>query len=88
MEFGVQESWVQFLEISYHNIEIYYYNPLLVPLCLSENGDTLVLVNCFEEHVICYNWRLNKVELTRISGDKLWFFVNNYVESLVSTNGK
>jgi len=44
-EFEVEESWTQFLKISYHNLRELDagYVRRLVPLCLSDNGDTLIL---------------------------------------------
>ncbi|XP_058739597.1 F-box/kelch-repeat protein At3g23880-like [Vicia villosa] len=82
MEFGVQESWTQFLKISYEDLQIEYdfsqysYQYFLHPLCLSEDGDTIILAGSQEEQAFLYNWRDNRVEKTRIT---------NYIESLVST---
>ncbi|XP_058759040.1 F-box/kelch-repeat protein At3g23880-like [Vicia villosa] len=99
MEFGVQESWIQFLKISYVDLRIYhgvsesfeYHSQLfLFPLGLSESNDTLVLASnqesfaCEEEKAILYNWRDNRVERTRFTDEILWFFTKGYVESLAS----
>jgi hypothetical protein len=72
MEFGVQDSWIQFLKISFQDIQIDYglsdsleYGSqlFLFPLYLSESDDTLIMASnqqgcCDDEnHAILYNWR-------------------------------
>ena len=73
MEFGVQESWTQFLKISFQDLQIDYgisdsleygYSQLfLFPLYLSESDDTLIMASNQqgygddENHAILYNWR-------------------------------
>ncbi|RHN78572.1 putative F-box domain-containing protein [Medicago truncatula] len=84
-KFGAEESWTQFFKVNYYNLQIYdHFNDLkfvLMPLCLSEKSDTVVLISNLESKTILYNWRYNKVQ--RI--DKLcWFNDKGYVESLVS----
>ncbi|XP_058756987.1 F-box protein At1g11270-like [Vicia villosa] len=85
-EFGVEDSWTQFLKISYHNnlqIDDPYdeFNYSLLPLFLLEKKDTLLLTNTYQQRqIILYNWRDNSVK--RIN--KSWpFHSKNYVESLV-----
>jgi F-box interacting protein len=101
MEFGVQESWTQFLKISFYNLQIDYgiSNSLaydsqlfLLPLWSSESSNTLIMASNQEgytghdQHAILYNWRDNKVEeITCFYNDIMWFFTNNYFESMVST---
>lgn len=93
MEFGVQESWTQFLTISYADLQIDYescrygFDYLLHPLCLSEDDDTIILSNSYEEQAFLYNWRENRVGKTRITNSVLWMFSPTYIESLVSTSG-
>jgi len=102
-KFGVEDSWTRFLRISYHSLQIDYdysfeytkYKFQLVPLLLSEDGDTLIM-KCSQEHqAILYNRRYNTVERTNITtsrtitddrtGDYVnWVSIKNYVESLVS----
>ncbi|RHN56341.1 putative F-box domain-containing protein [Medicago truncatula] len=90
-QFGVEKSWSRFLKISYQDLQIdirfnekMIYHPLLLsPLCLSENGDKLILANNHEDQAIIYNIRDNRVELTRIINSIQWFLSKNYVESLV-----
>jgi hypothetical protein len=83
-EFGVKESWTQFLKTSYHNLQIgdhVYVDFYMVPLCLSEENDTLLLRNNRENQAILYNWRDSRAE--RVQN----FSRSNarvYVESLVS----
>ncbi|KAI5428564.1 hypothetical protein KIW84_033527 [Lathyrus oleraceus] len=74
-KFGVQDSWTQFLKISYDNLQIDYdysnedikYEFELVPLYLSKDGDTLVLKSSQEYPEILYNWRNDRVERTKIT---------------------
>jgi len=86
-EFGVEESLCQFLKISYENLQINYNirQFYLVPLHLSEDGDTLILASSLEDQAILYNMRKNRVERTRITISICWFSVKDYVESLAST---
>jgi len=90
-EFGFQESWTQLFRIDYfnlemHNLPIEHDFPLLLPLCLSENGDTLILSYHGDDEAVIYNQRENRVKKVRISG-KLCRF-SSYGESLISTNWK
>ncbi|XP_039683767.1 F-box/kelch-repeat protein At3g23880-like [Medicago truncatula] len=90
-EFGAQESWTQFLKISYQSIQIDYnvisnsLEMFLFPLCLSENGGTLILACNEYEQAILYSLRDNVVEKTRITNKIEWSLSKDYVESLVST---
>jgi len=96
--FGVEKSWSQFLNISHDNLQIKWSENFsqfcalsyrsVFPLCHSESGDTLMLANRRQGQLILYNWRINKVEQIITTKRKRWVFLNNYVESLVSTNGK
>jgi hypothetical protein len=82
-EFGVEDSWTQFLKISYHNLQINVYWYLsLFPLCLSEKNDTLLLINNSESEAILYNWRENRAR--RIDQPLQLKYGMDYVESLVS----
>ncbi|MCH85619.1 F-box family protein [Trifolium medium] len=93
-EFGVQESWIQFLKISYQNLRSlmsYDYQSLLFPVCLSENGDnTLILVwgTSNEEAILC-SLRDNSVKKSRkFTNEIRWYLAKDYVESLVSIDRK
>jgi F-box interacting protein len=81
-DFGVQESWLQLFKISYDN----FAQVNLLPLYLSENGDTLVLANDEHGEAFIYNRRDNKVEKIRIANRIEWAESKDYVESLVSTH--
>ncbi|XP_058761576.1 F-box/kelch-repeat protein At3g23880-like [Vicia villosa] len=91
MEFGVQQSWTQFLNINCMDLQIdhdyprYGYEYLVHPLCLSENDGTIILASSHDEQALLYNWRDNSVEKTRITNHVLWMFSLNYIETLVST---
>ncbi|AES61738.2 putative F-box domain-containing protein [Medicago truncatula] len=99
-EFGVEESWTQFLKISYHDLQLNYdsgfgtLQKILEPLFLSNDGDTLS--RSFEEREsIIYNWRDHRVERTGVTVHKTsiddgnkgrvwWSFAKGFVESLIS----
>ncbi|XP_045830708.1 uncharacterized protein LOC123922006 [Trifolium pratense] len=77
-KFGDQESWTQFLKISFHDLQLNYdfsnkmrkYHIYISPLFLSKDGDTLVLRSHTEEQAILYNWRDHRVEQSRVSVHK------------------
>jgi F-box interacting protein len=88
MEFGVQESWTQFLKISFEDLQIDYgilnwyaydWQLFLLPLCASESSNTLIMASNRGrytkqyQHAILYNWIDNKVEKTRSINNMLWF---------------
>jgi hypothetical protein len=79
-DFGVQESWIRLFKISN---EKFFKWPSLLPLYLSENGDTLILANGDKEAFI-YNHRDKTIEKIGISNHILWSQAKDYVESLVS----
>jgi len=88
MKFGVEESWSQFLKIDYHNLRRDCFNAKLSPFCLFESGDTLIMGDRNGRDPIIHNRRTNMVVPTTITVGKRWLYFNNYVESLVSTDGK
>jgi hypothetical protein len=58
----------------------------LLPLYLSENGDTLILTNYDDDEAFIYNCRDNRVKKIGINNKILWGLAKDYVESLVSTH--
>jgi len=86
-EFGVEQSWTQFVKISFQNIQVEdkfrdgrYHPFFMFPSCLSENGDTLMLVSYCGDKEILYYLRDNRAE--QASGNKIiWSFSKDYVES-------
>jgi hypothetical protein len=74
-KFGDGDSWTQFVKISYQNLQVDYdysdentkYCFVLMPLFLSEDGDTLILSCSQELEAILYNWRDNRVQRTKIT---------------------
>jgi hypothetical protein len=93
-EFGVEDSWTQFLKICYQNLQIDDYRldvvPQVFPLCLSENGYTLILainhsVFNIRDQAILYNWRDNRVKKIENTCRIFWKASKGYVESLIST---
>ncbi|RHN46121.1 putative F-box domain, galactose oxidase/kelch, beta-propeller, F-box associated interaction [Medicago truncatula] len=88
MEFGNENSWIQFLRFSYHDVQLYHeIGPSTLfrirPLHLSENGDTLVLANNQNDRAILYNRRTNKARKTIMFNNISWLSIHDYVESLV-----
>ncbi|XP_058732570.1 F-box/kelch-repeat protein At3g23880-like [Vicia villosa] len=77
-KFGVEESWIQFLKISYHVVQLYYdftYNHFqLLPLFLSKDGDSLILCSNAMDGVnggaIIYNCKDNIVQKIRVNVKK------------------
>lgn len=91
IEFGDENSWTQFHKVSYHNIPKNYKQGgslliRLIPLHLSENGETMVLADMIQNRVILYNLRTNRAKKTRINRKICWSSMKDYVESLVSTS--
>jgi F-box interacting protein len=80
-DFGIQESWIQLFKISYENFDKWVN---LLPLYLSENGDTLILTNYDDDEAFIYNRRNNRVKKIGINNKILWGLAKDYVESLVS----
>ena len=83
-EFGVEKSWIQLVKVSYQHLQIesFPYYPL-GPLCISENGDDVMISNNDDSEVIVYNSRDNRVERIEIPDDQIWLNTNDYVQSLV-----
>ena len=66
-KFGVEDSWTQLLKVSYYDILIDYdFSFQLMPLFLSEGGDTLILKSTRESETILYNRRDNRTKRTKI----------------------
>jgi F-box interacting protein len=88
-EFGVEQSWTQFLKISFQNLQVddrfsdWIYQSFMFPLWLSKNGDTLLLANSKKDQAILYNLRDNRVERT-IVDEIAWKKAICYVQSKAS----
>ena len=87
-EFGVENSWTQFVKVSYQHLHVEN-NPwsvtqffALVPLCISENGDILMLGNDDPSEIVMYDRRDNKVESTKIFKFRGWINARDHVQSL------
>jgi F-box interacting protein len=74
--FGDEESWIQFLKISFHELDYVFSEDTpktcfyIVPLFLSKDGDTLVLHCNGKKQSILYNWRDHRVKKTGVSVHK------------------
>jgi F-box interacting protein len=75
-KFGDEESWIQFLKISFHDLQLDFSEDTpktcfyIVPLFLSKDGDTLVLHCNGKKQSILYNWRDHRVKKTGVSVHK------------------
>ncbi|AES87360.1 F-box protein interaction domain protein [Medicago truncatula] len=89
-DFGVHESWIQLFKISYQNLFSFngcvmkFISFKLLPLHLSENGDTLILANDDADKAIVYNCKDNTTAKILITKQIFWRQARGYVESLVS----
>jgi len=89
-EFGIEQSWTQFVKISFQNVQVddrfsdwIHYQSFMSPLCVSENGDTLILACSGKDKAIIYHLKDNRVK--QASGNEItWTFAKDYVESLAS----
>ncbi|XP_058732566.1 F-box/kelch-repeat protein At3g23880-like [Vicia villosa] len=74
-KFGVEESWIQFIKVSYDVLHLHYdfsYGHLqLLPLFLSKDGDSLILCstcnNGDDGRAIIYKWKDNSVQEIRVN---------------------
>lgn len=82
-EFGVQESWTQLVNVSYVNLQIgEFLNWLLLPVCLSEDGDVVMLVCEEEDEAIMYNQKDGIVEPVELSNYQIRY-ADEHMQSLV-----
>ncbi|KAL5072769.1 hypothetical protein RYX36_011753 [Vicia faba] len=93
-KFGVEQSWIQFLNISNHIVGLDH-NISFLPLFLSKDGDTLVLCSSQNEVAILYNLRDNSMQRIEVKVHKTIIddkthnslylsLAQGYVESLIS----
>jgi len=85
-DFGIQESWIQLLKISYQSFCSSQYllefeTIEFLPLYLSENGDKLILANDQSGTLFIYKCRDNSGEPIQIPNKVWWLGAKNYVES-------
>ncbi|MED6161253.1 hypothetical protein PIB30_058983 [Stylosanthes scabra] len=89
-EFGNAASWTQLWNVTYQHLQLYELSPLdelchpLVPMCMSENGDVVVLLSAADGAVIMYDFKVDRVERYNNHGPKLWSHPVDYAKSLVS----
>ncbi|GAU18257.1 hypothetical protein TSUD_175990 [Trifolium subterraneum] len=85
-EFGVQESWTKLVNVSYMHLQFdgFEHYWLLFPVCLSENGDILLLT-CKQvaEYVVMYSRRDDRVEHIELPNNEIWYADNEHMQSLV-----
>ncbi|XP_057432862.1 F-box/kelch-repeat protein At3g23880-like [Lotus japonicus] len=82
-EYGVQESWTRLVSVNYEHLRCVGFRcrPLM---CLSEDGDILLLIQKENLDVIMYTVRDNSVKYVQLPDNKIWSDVIGYVQSLVS----
>ncbi|XP_057429729.1 F-box/kelch-repeat protein At3g23880-like [Lotus japonicus] len=84
-EYGVRESWTRLVSVSYEHLQCDGYMSYPRPLmCLSEDGDILMLFENQNRNVILYNLRDNSVKHIQLPDNKRWLNGYSYVQSLVS----
>ncbi|PNY05845.1 F-box protein [Trifolium pratense] len=84
-EFGVQKSWTKLVNVSYVHLQFdgFVNGWLPFPVCLSENGDILLLT-CRQvaEYVVMYSLRDDRVENIELPNNDIWH-ANEHMQSLV-----
>ncbi|XP_057432861.1 F-box/kelch-repeat protein At3g23880-like [Lotus japonicus] len=82
-EYGVQESWTRLVSVNYEHLGCvgFMCRPLM---CLSEDGDILLLIQKGNLDVIMYTVRENSVKYVQLPDNKIWSDAIGYVQSLVS----
>ncbi|KAE9614626.1 putative F-box associated domain, type 1 [Lupinus albus] len=84
-EFGVEQSWTRLVNVTYHDLQINLESFRMLLLCLSENGNVLLLSESNKQpQAILYNHKDNRVEHAEISNNINWTVAQDYVQSLVS----
>ncbi|CAJ2670206.1 unnamed protein product [Trifolium pratense] len=82
-EFGVQESWIRLVNVSYVHLQFNNFAPDdVLPVCLSENGDLLLMANKVKVDVIKYNSSDDKVEYIQLPNNQIWY-ADEHMQSLV-----
>ncbi|XP_057425814.1 F-box/kelch-repeat protein At3g23880-like [Lotus japonicus] len=80
-EFGVHNSWIQLFNISVNDKIIQW--PCFT-MCISENGDALLVTKFGVSPVVLYTQRDSKLKGIEITNNIICSDVQNYIESLVS----
>ncbi|XP_057426472.1 F-box/kelch-repeat protein At3g06240-like [Lotus japonicus] len=83
-EYGIRGSWTRLVSVTYEHLKCdgILYRPL--PLCLSEDGDIILLESTEDLEVIKYNIRDNIAEYIQIPINEVSLKADGYVPSLVS----
>jgi hypothetical protein len=82
-EFGVQESWIRLVNVSYIHLEFNNFVPdVLLPVCLAENGDLLLMANKERVDIIKYNSKDVRVEYIQLPNNQIWY-ADEHMQSLV-----
>ncbi|RHN75146.1 hypothetical protein MtrunA17_Chr2g0317981 [Medicago truncatula] len=85
-EFGVQESWTRLVNVSYVQLGICVNLNLvdwLFPVCLSENGNVMLLASkgAFDD-ISMYNRRDDRAEHIELLDNQIWY-ADEHMKSLV-----
>ena len=84
-EFGVENSWTPWLNMSFELVQLFPpWQLLAAPLCMFENDDVMLLANYPRSQYIFYNRRDNRIVRAEDFNDKVPLFSHDdYVQSLV-----
>ncbi|KHN24391.1 F-box/kelch-repeat protein, partial [Glycine soja] len=67
MDFGVEKSWTQLLNVSYQHLQVHDFPSCpMIPLCMTENNDLFLLANNEGEEFVVYNRKDNRVQCTEV----------------------
>ncbi|KRG93909.1 hypothetical protein GLYMA_19G048600v4 [Glycine max] len=86
-EFGVENSWTQLLNVTLELLQAHLPCVILKPLCISENGDVLLLANYISSKFILYNKKDNRIVYTQDFNNQVPMSSHDYIQSLVLPYG-
>ncbi|KAG4926745.1 hypothetical protein GLYMA_19G048000v4 [Glycine max] len=86
-EFGVENSWTQLLNVTLELLQAPLPCVILKPLCISENGDVLLLANYISSKFILYNKKDNRIVYTQDFNNQVPMSSHDYIQSLVLPYG-
>ncbi|KAG4911948.1 hypothetical protein AAZX31_19G043600 [Glycine max] len=82
-EFGVENSWTQLLNVTLELLQAPLPCVILKLLCISENGDVLLLANYISSKFILYNKKDNRIVYTQDFNNQVPMSSHDYIQSLV-----
>ncbi|KAL1340263.1 F-box/kelch-repeat protein At3g23880-like [Arachis hypogaea] len=87
-EFGNARSWTLLLNVTNEHLQLDSFFLVsevfpLVPMCMSENGDVVLILSAEDIAVIQYDFKDDRVERHAIPRGEVWIQPKDYTESLV-----